>query len=78
MDFNLQVPDKEEAEESVSEDEADPEVFFEAPSSVPYPGEAETPTKAGSSPSPAGALPSDSHDLKARTTEAARSSPSNI
>ena len=65
LDFNLQIPDEEEAEESVSEDEADPEVFSEAPSSVPYPGEAETPTEAGSSPSPVGALPSDSHGSKA-------------
>ena len=55
-----------------------PEVFSEAPSSVPYPGEVETPVEASSSPSPAGALPSDSHDSEARTTKAARSSPSNI
>ena len=62
----------------VSEDEADPEVFFEAPISVPYLGEAETPAEAGSSPSPVGALPSDSHGSEARITKAARSSPSNI
>ena len=55
-----------------------PKVFSEAPSSVPYPGEAETPVEASSSPSPAGALPSDSHGSEAQTTEAARSSPSNI
>ena len=36
LDFNLQVPDEEEAEESVSEDEADPEVFPDAPNSVPF------------------------------------------
>ena len=78
LDFNLQVPDEEEAKELVSEDEADPEVFFEAPSSVPYLGEAETSAEAGSSPSPAGALPSDSHGSEARITKAARSSPSNI
>ena len=65
LDFNLQVPNEEEAEESIYEDEADPEVFSEAPSSVPYPSEAETPTEAGSSPSPAGALPSDSHGSEA-------------
>ena len=35
LDFNLQVPDKEEAEESVSEDEADPEVFSDTLSLVP-------------------------------------------
>ena len=78
LDFNLQVPDEEEAEESVSEDESDPEVFFDAPSSIPLPGEAEAPAEAGSSPSPAEALPSDLHGSKARTTEAGHSSPSNI
>ena len=87
MDFNLQVLDEEEAKESVSEEEAkesisedepDPKVFCEAPSLVPYPGEAETLVKAGSSPWPVGALPSDSHGSEARTTEAACSSPSNI
>ena len=35
LDFNLQVPDEEEAEESVFEDEEDPEVLSEAPGSVP-------------------------------------------
>ena len=74
LDFNLQVSDEEEAKESFYEDE----VFAEAPSSIPYLGEAETPVKAGSSPSPTSALPSDSHDSKAQTTEAAHSSPSNI
>ena len=78
LDFNLQVPDEEEAKESVSEDKADPEVFSKAPISVPYPGEVETPVKDGSSPSPAVDLPSDSHGSEARTTKAARSSPSNI
>ena len=68
--FNLQVPDEEEAEESVSEDEADPEVFSDAPTSVPLPSEAEIPTEAGSSPLFVGALPSDTHDLEVRTTEA--------
>ena len=77
-DFNLQVPDEEEAEESVSEDEADPEVFSDAPSLVPLPGEAEAPTEAGSSPQPARALPSDLLGSEACTTKAARSSPSNI
>ena len=78
MDFNLQVPDEEEVEESVFEDEADPEVFSKAPNSVPYHGEAEIPAEAGSSPLLVGALPSDSHGLEAQTTEAARSSPLNI
>ena len=78
MDFNLQVPDEEEAEESVFEDEADPEVFSEALSSILFPGEAETPAEASSSPSPIESLPSDSHGSEARTTKAARSSPLNI
>ena len=65
MDFNIQVPDEEEVEESVYEDEEDPEVFFEPHSSVPYLGEVETPTEAGSSPSPIGGFPSDSHGLEA-------------
>ena len=78
MDFNLQVPDEEEARESVSEDEADLEVFYEAPNSVPFPNEAETPAEASISPSPAVALPFDSHGSEARITKAARSSPSNI
>ena len=78
MDFNLQVPDKEEVEESFFKDEADLEVFPDAPSSVPLSSEAEAPTKASSSPSPIGALPSDLHSSEAHTIEAARSSPSNI
>ena len=32
LDFNLQVPDEEEAEVSFSEDEVDPEVFPDVPS----------------------------------------------
>ena len=78
LDFNLQVPDEKEVEESASKGKADPEVFSDTPSSVPLHGEAEIPTEAGSSPSPAGALPSDTHGLEARTTEAARSSTPNI
>ena len=74
LDFNLQVPDEEEVEESVSEDEADLEVFFDTPSSVPLLSEAKIPVEAGSSPSPAGASPSDTHGLETRTIEAARSS----
>ena len=78
MDFNIQVLDEEEAEESVYEDEADLEVFYDTPSSVPLPDEAEIPTEADSAPSPARALPSNSHGLEACTTEAARSSTPNI
>ena len=78
LDFNFQVPDEEEAEESVYEDEADPGVYSDTPSSVPLPGEPEVLAEAGSPLSPAGALPSDLHSLEARTTEAPRSSTSNI
>ena len=78
MEFNLQVPDEEEAKESVYDDEVDPEVFYDTSNSVPLLGEAEIPAEAGSSPSPAGALPSDTHGLEARTTEAGRSSTPNI
>ena len=78
FNFNLQVLDEEEAEESISEDEADPEVLSDTPSSVPLLGEAEIPVEADSSPSPTGALPSNTHNLEARTTEAARRSTPNI
>ena len=77
LDFNLQVLDEEEAEESISEDEEDPEVFSDALSSVPFLGEAEASAEAGSFPSLAGALPYDLHGSEARTTEATCSSPSN-
>ena len=78
LDFNLQVPNEEEAEESIFDDEVDPEVFSDTLSSVPLPGEADTHVKAGSSPSPARALTSNTHGLVDRTTEAARSSTPNI
>ena len=78
LDFNLQVPDEEEAEKSVSEEKADPEVFSNTPSSVPLHGEAEIPTEAGSAPLLVGASPSDSHSLEAHTTEAASSSTPDI
>ena len=78
LDFNFQVSDEEEAEESVSKDEADPGVFSDTPSSVPLPGEAKVPAEASSPPSPIRASPSDLYGLEARTIEAARSSTSNI
>ena len=78
LDFNFQVPDEEEAEESVSEDKVDLGVFSDTPSSVPFPSEAEVPTEAGSPLSPTGGSPSDLHGLEARTSEVARSSTSNI
>ena len=78
FDFLVPDPDEEEVEESLSKDEADPGVFFDTPSTVPLPGEVEVPAGVGSPLPPAGALPSDLHDLEARTIEAARSSSSNI
>ena len=78
LDFNFQVPDEEEAEESVSEDEADPGVFSDTPSSAPLPGEVEVLAEAGFPLLLAGASPSDLHNLEARTTEASRSSTSSI
>ena len=78
LDFNLQVPDEEEAVESFSDEEVDLELLSDTPGSVPLPGEAEIPAEAGSSPSLAGALPSDTHGLEARTTEVARGSTPNI
>ena len=78
LDFNFQVPDEEEAEESIFEDESDPGVLSYTPSFVPLPGEVEVSAEVGSPFLPAGASPSDLHDLEARTSEAVRSSTSNI
>ena len=78
LDFNFQVTDEKEAEESVSKDEVDHGVFSDTPSYVLLPSEAEVPAEAGSPLSPTGALPSDLHGLEAYTTKAARSSTSNI
>ena len=77
LDFNFQVPDEEEAEESIFEDEADLGLFSYTPSSVPLPSEAEVPTKASFLLSPAGVSPFNLHGSKACTSEAARSSSSN-
>ena len=78
MDFNFQVPNEEGAKESVSEDEIDPEVYCDTPSSVPLLGELEVPAKVGSSLLLVGASPSDLYGLEAHTTVADRSSASNI
>ena len=80
LDFNFPVPDpdEEEAEESVSKDKAVPGVFFDTPSSAPLPGEAEVPAKAGSLLSPDEASSSSLHGSKARTTDSACNSTSNI
>ena len=53
-------------------------MFFDTPSSAPLPGEAEVPAKVGSLLSSAGPSSSNLHGSKARTTEAARNSTSNI
>ena len=75
MDFNFQVPVEGEAEESYSDDEADPVVFSNAPSSVPLPGEPkiEASAKADSPTSVAGTSPSNLHGLEVWVTEAAQS-----
>ena len=80
LDFNFPVPDldEEEAEESVSEDEADPGVFSDTPSFAPLPSEAKVPTEAGSLLSHVGASSSSLHGSEARTTKTARNSASNI
>ena len=73
LDFNFQVPTKGEAEESNSDDEADPVVFLDAPNSVLFPGEPEieAPTEASSPTSVAGTSPSNLHGSEVRVTEAA-------
>ena len=78
LDFNFQVPNEEEAEESVSEDETDLGVLSDTPSSVPLPSEAKVPIEASSPLSPAEDSPSDLHGLETHTSEAARCSTSNI
>ena len=50
-------------------------MFPDGPGLVPFPGEAEVLTEAGSSPSPAGVFPSTLHGSEAHTAEATRSSP---
>ena len=69
LDFNFPIPnyDEEEAEESISEDEADSGVSADTPSSVPLLGEVEVLTEAGSPLSLVGASPSDLHGLEACT-----------
>ena len=64
LDFNFQVPNEEEEEESVSKDKTDGGVYSDTPSSVPLPSEPEVPAEAGSSLSPAKASPSDLQQLR--------------
>ena len=63
LDLNFQVPGEEEAEEFISEDEADPGMSSDAPSIVHF----EVHLEAGFPTSPAGALPLDSHGSAARS-----------
>ena len=80
LDFNFQVPAEGEAKESDSDNEADPVVFSDAPSSIPLPGEPEikAPIEAGSPTSVIGASPFDLHGLEVRVTESAQSPASYI
>ena len=74
LDFNFQVPVEGEAEESDSNDEADPVVFSDAPNSVPLLSEPEikAPVEAGSPTSVVGTSPSDLHGLEVQVTVAAQ------
>ena len=75
LDFNFQVPAEGEAEESDSNNEADPVVLSDAPIFVSLPGEdeIEAPAEAGSLTSIVGTSLSNLHDLEVRVTEAAQS-----
>ena len=63
LDLNFQVPGEEEAEEFISEDEADPGMSSDAPSTIHF----EVPLEVGFPTSPVGALPPDSHGSTARS-----------
>ena len=80
LDFNFQVPAEGEAKESDSDDEVDPMVFSDTPSSVPLPGEPkiEAPVEAGSPTSVTETSPSDLHGLEVWVTEATQSPASDI
>ena len=73
MDFNFQVPAEGEVEESDSDNEADPVVFSDAPSSVPLPcePEIEAPAEANFPTSVTRNSPSDLNGLEVQATEAA-------
>ena len=78
LDFNFQVPTEGEAEESDSDDEADPVVFSDVPYYVPFPSEPKIKAEACSPTSVVGTSPSDLHGLEVRVTEAAQSPTSDI
>ena len=71
LDFNFQVPAEGEAEECDFDDEADPMVLSNAPSSIPLPGEPEieNPAEANSPTSVAGTSPSDVHAAQSPDSE---------
>ena len=72
LDFNFQVLAEGEAEESDFDDEANPMVLSNAPSSVPLPSEPEieTPTEASSPTSVVGTSPSDVHAAQSPDSDA--------
>ena len=80
LDFNFQVPTEGEEEESDFDDEADPVVFSNAPSSVPLPSEPEieAPLEVGSPTSVVGTSLFDLHGLEVRVIKAAQSLVSDI
>ena len=80
LDFNFQDPIEGKAEESDSDDEADPVVFLDAPSSIPLPSEPEieAPAEADSPTSVAGTSPTDLHGLEVQETKVAQSPASDI
>ena len=80
LDFKFQVPAKGEAEESDFDDEADPVVLSDAPSSVPLPDEPkiEAPAEIDSPTSVTRTSPSDLHGLEVQVIEATQSPASDI
>ena len=80
LDFNFQVPAKGEAKEFDFDNEVNPVVFLDAPSTVPFPGEPEikAPAEAGSPTSVVRTSPSDLHGSEVQVTEAAQSPDSDI
>ena len=80
LDFNFQVPIEGEAEESNSDDKANPAVFSDALSSIALPGELEIEAlaEAGSPTSVVGTSPSDLHGLEVPVTKVSHSPASDI
>ena len=78
--LTFHVPTEGEAEESDSNNEADPVVFSDVPSSIPLFGELEieAPTEGGSPTMVTRTSPSNLHGLEVRVIEAAQSPASDI